>query len=369
MPKIILSKVGNMVGFTTQNSLPGSTVEVLSKAFFTSDDKEFYQYIKQITQLFLNRAGLFVNFVSNFLVIIHSNQNADIYVNDFKMILEARVKRSVTAGEKVSLDNVANMGVITFPDIVLSEKDNIIYCFKVGWKFGLYFNFLQIDWSNESNARNLFQELGRYYSYLIFEDVYKSLENEQGFAELIKDGWFPFVQLLGGDYEAIIEAYKSKFDFRNRIKKVLDKYTADFVKSLSVKWWNKPVFLNKKKILEAGLIAYYEGTEAGYINSIKNIYTEIEGILQGAFSPVERKSIPELCDLLKAAGEGGVLYFSSQFKEYLSNFLYGNFDIETGKMDLSRHTIGHGLAKPEDYGKIQALQGILILDQIFYYLS
>lgn len=369
MPKISIVNTGNMVGFAAENVLPGGTVKVVSQAFFTSDDKEFYQYIKQITQLFLNRAGLFVNSVINFLIIIHADQSADIYANDFKVILEARIKRSVTAGEKVGLDNVANMGEIRFPEIGLIDKDNIIYCFKVGWKFGLYFNFLRVDWSNEANSRELFQELGRYHSYLTFEDVYKSLENEKTFAELIQNGWFPFVQLLGGDYEAIIEAYNSKFDFENRIKKVLDKYNGDTIKSFSEKWWSKPIFLDKKKILEAGLAAYCEGTDAGYINSIKNIYTEIEGILQTAFSPKEKKSIPELYELLKVAGDGGVLYFSSQFKEYLSSFLYRNFDIATGKIDLSRHTVGHGIAKPEHYSKINALQGILILDQIFYYLN
>ena len=146
MNKVKLNDVKPMVGFCLENVPPGSkTAKVLIKGFFTSDEKEFYMYIKQITNLFLNKADLFVNKIYLFLIILHADHTADIYVNDFRVIQKTRLKRSVNDGEKVPLNNVADLVKIELPDILLTESDNIVYCFKIGWKFGLYFNFMQVD--------------------------------------------------------------------------------------------------------------------------------------------------------------------------------------------------------------------------------
>lgn len=369
MTKITLKDIGALAGFSVENVPAGGMAKVLVKGSFTSDEKEFYTYMKQITNLFLNKAGLFVNQISYFLIILHADHSADIYINDFTVLQKIRIKRSVKAGERVGIDNVADMDEITFPDILITDTDNIIYCFKVGWKFGLYFNFMQVDGKTKLNVAELYKELGKLSAFLHFEEVYKTFETESIFSELIQDGWFPFIQLLGGDYEKILEVYQNKFDFENRIMQVVNKYDKARIESISAKWFSHLTFSSKIKILQAGLGAYYEGTESGYINSIKNLYTEIEGILQIAFSPSSKKSIPELIiDLEKSCIESS-LYFPSYFREYLSKFLYKNFNLKNNKVDLSRHTAGHGLAKPEDYSKMRALQGILILDQIFYYIS
>ncbi|MBN2410828.1 hypothetical protein JXQ31_03985, partial [candidate division KSB1 bacterium] len=62
------------------------------------------------------------------------------------------------------------------------------------------------------------------------------------------------------------------------------------------------------------------------------------------------------------------LFFPEAFFKYLSESIFPQFDIEKDNITLSRHTSSHGVAKAEDYNQERALQMILILDQIFFYI-
>ena len=49
--------------------------------------------------------------------------------------------------------------------------------------------------------------------------------------------------------------------------------------------------------------------------------------------------------------------------------IFKEFDPETGEVDLSRHSALHGVALGEDYKPERALQALLTLEQIYFYLS
>ena len=63
------------------------------------------------------------------------------------------------------------------------------------------------------------------------------------------------------------------------------------------------------------------------------------------------------------------LLFPKTLLKYLNDVVYANFNLESGEVDLSRHSLSHGVAKPEDYTKYKALQVILLLDQIYFYID
>ena len=44
---------------------------------------------------------------------------------------------------------------------------------------------------------------------------------EAHFKQMMKDGWFPFVELLGWKYEALGEAYRDRFDFESKVGEVV----------------------------------------------------------------------------------------------------------------------------------------------------
>jgi hypothetical protein len=68
------------------------------------------------------------------------------------------------------------------------------------------------------------------------------------------------------------------------------------------------------------------------------------------------------------ANLGEPLFFPKEFQRYLAENIYGNFDPVAGGVTASRHGVGHGAAPEETYTQVRALQVILTLDQIFFYL-
>jgi hypothetical protein len=102
---------------------------------------------------------------------------------------------------------------------------------------------------------------------------------------------------------------------------------------------------------------------------------QIEGIMGYEYFLVngEKPSFRQLKTFIQEKAQNkfpssGSLGFPNYFYDYLNTHLYQFFDLSTGKIDLGRHSVTHGYAKPEDYTKVKALQLILLLNQISFYL-
>jgi len=88
----------------------------------------------------------------------------------------------------------------------------------------------------------------------------------------------------------------------------------------------------------------------------------------------KKPSFPELVEYVKQKAEGkfgprGSLGFSDVFYRYLNEVVFRDFDLTTGQIDLSRHSALHGVADQTKYTKNKAIQAILILDQMYFYLT
>lgn len=53
----------------------------------------------------------------------------------------------------------------------------------------------------------------------------------------------------------------------------------------------------------------------------------------------------------------------------MSAVIFKNFDLVKGEVDFSRNSVGHGVAEEEHFTRARALQCILTLDQIYFYLG
>ncbi len=375
--RLHVDKVPSFAGFTVCNVPKGYYAWILASSRLTSDEPDFYRYIEQISNIFFNQAEYLINInaIHSFLILIHRDLSADIYINDFPIEVKIRAKRSVKAGTLITDNDIADMRELRFPGIDIQESDKVICCFKVGWKFGLYFNLLD---DGGSDIASIQVELGRLYRYLSFQYVYQTLESETYFKEMVNDGWFPFVEILGSEYKTLVNTYQNeKFDYDDRVRILLDRFDESRVRRITTKWWKNPIFQEKRQLLQAGIDAFLQGNESGYINCIKNLYTEIEGIMRvlyfkdtGKGNRVGQKEfISHLIDIGKhTAGDDHSLLLPQSFLEYLTGSVFTNFDLETGTVDLSRHSAAHGVATGRDYTRVKALQVLLTLDQIYFYL-
>lgn len=369
-----LDTVDDMAGFCPINVKPGNYFWLLTSDSIISDQPEFHKYIAQLSNPFFNKVGIVPNAVYQFLILIHSDRSADLYVNDFPVQIEMMAKYDVRKSSVITLKDIADIRRLKFPNIEIVETDRVIYCFKVGWKFGLFFN---LDYDGIQAVDDLALTLGKFYRRLSFQDVYEVVEKGTHFEQMKKDGWFPFTELIGGDYEALSEAYQDRFDLENRIERTIRSFDQARVNRITSRWWRQQIFQDKKEILQAGINAFLRNDNQGNINCIKNLLSEVDGIIRVQYfkDTGESKGIAKQ-ELLKhliekgkaKSGSDHSLLLTLPFLKYLNDVIFSCFDLKTGQIDLSRHSSSHGVANADVYTRARALQALLVLDQIRFYL-
>ena len=372
---IHLEKVQPLAGFAASDIAPESFGWILQRAFVCSDEQTFYVYSDQISRMFLNH--YFLDAITHYLILIHKDLSADVYVDSFPIQVKMLAKRDLKAGEPVSQNDIADIAELRFPGISIQKTDSVIFCFKKGWKFGLFFDLGPADRKSIIDIDHLFHDLGTYYRYLSFQELYSVIENTPLFERMFADGWFPFIQLLGGDFEQLAKCYNNETTLQGEVDRFAAKFDKQRISSFTERWWNNTLFQEKKSILNAGIEAYLSATETGYINCVKTLYSEIEGIVRIRYVQ-DRGANPNFAQLVeyvkdKAQGKfgpRGTLGFPEEFYQYLKELVFKNFDLQTtGQVVLSRHSVSHGVADQKQYTRTKALQAILILDQMYFYLT
>lgn len=362
-------------GIAASNALPGEQVKVLVRALLTSDQPEFYTYMKGISGVLASRVqaagGLFSpNYVSTLLLVTHEDGSADLHLQDVPMLMEVLAKRDVTAGEVVYQSGIADVRRVQFSDLQLKPDDGVFVCFKVGWKFALFFD-LAAD--RALDVDRMERDLGRLYRLLAFQDLYEALGDDALFASLVQAGWFPFIEIIGGEFEKLLNAHRAGFNISGEETALLQKFDKQRIDAMAERWWKRPSLKDRREILEPALEAFKRNDP---VACLKIILTEMEGVLQDAHI-AEVGSGAKIKDLLKFAAERGLkktgdessLLFPNQFLRYLSQYTYADFDPKNPPIyAVSRHTAGHGRAAAAAYTQMRALQAILTLDQLSFYL-
>jgi len=370
-----LNKVENFVGFSLNIAGEGEMVKVLTRAALTSDEDDFYNYIEQISRHYLSKIGTTANNVHQLLILIHEDLSANIFINNIQIFLEILPTHALGRGEIVTHRDIADINKLKIIGIDINETDKFIICIKIGWKFALLFD---LDRREKLNIDNIWIKLGELYRYLAFHYIYKVLESEEHFDEMTKDGWFPFIELIGGEeYKLLNEAYKHKRFRASTVDSVIKTFDINRMEKITDRWWNKDIFSEKKTILMAGINSFLRGDDEGNITCIKTLLPEIEGIIRIKYFSETGKGKNEQIDrLLKFIVEKGKTKFGSDYSlllplhfiKFLKKEIFTGFDLRKGDIRLTRHSSSHGVVKAKDYTKMKALQMILIIDQLSFYM-
>lgn len=366
----------SVVGFAAENTPAEQKFALIAVGdVLTSDQPRFYQYMKSISALITEhaeRAGVHLQLdrVSAFVLVVHADDSADLYVQDFPMQMEILAKRNFAAGEIVYHSGVADVRRIRLPSILLAESDGVIVCFKVGWKFGLLFDLAK---DRKLDVDGMEKKLGALYRGLSFEEAYAALGDPELFSHLISAGWFPFVEIIGGDFEKLLNAHRNNFNIDGEENVLIAKFNDKRIGDIAQRWWAHPALKDRRKILEPALEAFKRGDS---VSCIKIILTEMEGVIRDT-RIAELGAGASIKELLKYATERGTkktgdessLLFPKGFLEYLSSCAYAPFDpVSPADSTVSRHSVGHGGATADAYSPARALQAILTLDQLVFYL-
>jgi hypothetical protein len=351
---------------------PGEYGNIIVKKFTSSAEEKFARHYNNIVSLFLN--GNFGEQLNRLLVIIKPDFKAYVYTN-FPLSINIKASRDLKKGEVVRFGDFADLDNISFHDATIDLNpqlgDQIIWLFRYNWHFGLYFDF-----SRQSKPNDILSDMGHQYKRILYLDMFNFLSEEKYFKKLIDDGWFPFIRLLNGKFNNLISYYEEESKFGSYIQKIIDHFTADHIAKIMGRWWKNPVLKDKQEIIESAIEAYLTHKKSGFINCIKNLMTELEGIIRMAcFYETGNKnpSTKQIKEYIVESGKNNFktlssLGFTNEFMFYLNDSIFKGFDLEN-EIPSSRHAIAHGVATPDKYTQVRALQIILTIDQAFYFLG
>jgi len=358
-----------LAGIAVETVLPNQTVKILTKAFIDSYDPRFDKYSNNLLVTLLSSKE--IAFLDNLLVVIKPDNNAYIY-RVFPLIFKILAKKNIAKGTLVTTNDIADISSVIFQDdffkIDIDDNDKIILFLRNGHRFGLYFD-LSGNSTNDFRAK----EIAYYYKSFIYKGMFDFLSQDSNLESLINDGWFPFIRIIGSPFEKLIEYYSEDTKYESYINNLMDIFPSETITAIMNSWWGKSVFKDKREIIEAGIQAYNNG---GYINCIKNLASEIEGLIRNAMyleTHITKPTMKDLKDFLVKKGvekfnDDRALGFPVLFSKYLDESIFVGFDISDATIVTSRHSVGHGVARFDNYTKIRAFQLILTLDQMFFYL-
>ena len=357
-------------GLLMSSAKDGEQAKVLRKAFFTSYDDNHRHFFDQILYclLKLDRQEL------NRVIVVIREKQYHIY-HAFPMIMEVRAKGDIPAGGIVLKKHILDIRAVRFKDAIfdldLRDGDKFAWLFRIGWSFGLYFDF-----TGKMKTSELWLELGWCYRKIMFHSLYSFLSVQENFDRLLDIGWFPFAQILDDEFESLRFGIDDTENLKAIEEGIADSFTKERIMGFTKYWWKNDIFREKKDLITAGINAYLGGGDDGIINCITNLTSQIEGIVRLDYHRKMGKAptTDEWKKYLKVRASESFsdpwsLGFPGPFFAYIEKVFFRPFDIEMGDVELSRHSVAHGVANREGFTRIRALQLILTMDQIHHFLQ
>ena len=367
--------VEQLAGVTAEAATAGQQIKVWTRLALTSDAPLFHKLIEnldRVVQHMAQKAGTVVNLrrANLALLIVKSDNTAELWVDTAAVALQCRTKRTVTAGSVIWEDDIADVTGMGFPCVRIGEEDKVLCLFREAWSFGLAFDFnpngkLDLDWLSST--------LGTLYRTLHYRHQYEAVNTPAIFDPLQAAGWFPFVEIITSEFRDLARCAEAGIGMAESEKKIVAAFNAARIAHLLERWSAKPHFAARIVLLKEAVDAFLAQKPA---STIKIILTEIEGVLNDAYKAAHDGQGAKLKKLLafaqtsaeQRAGGPETLFFPAAFGRYLAERTFANFDpVSRAGTAGSRHAVGHGAATQESYTMPRALQAILTLDQLAFY--
>ena len=369
-PKVIEYKP--FAGVTLNNAAKGEKVLIAPRFFTTSYDLNFSRTMENMSSIFNIKSNDWN--INQSLIFLEENNKAKYYSNyPIKLDIKTKGISLSEPGTLVKEEDIADITSLSFQDQIINltpkKGDKIIWFFRIDYAFGLF-----IDITGELSSKEFKEYFAKYWKQVKYHHYFYHLSQSNFKEKLFKKGFFPFLQILPY-FNDLIRYFTNSRSKRNEIAFVIAHFTKEKIENFSNIWYSNRVYADKKKFIVPGLDAYYK---ENWISSISTLTPQIEGILRKAIfhedqNDKQAKTI-QLMKFIKEQGEKefsteNSLAFPSLFYEYLDKFFFASFQNSSSVKQPSRHAVAHGVLSSESYTKELALKVILILDQIYFYLS
>jgi hypothetical protein len=307
-------------GFTAHSAQEGEKVDVITRAVATSDSPTFFVYAEQIANLIFPKIGVPNDYVDRYLMVLHEDATAEVYLGDFRVEAQVRVTRPIEADELLRQNDLSSIEEIRFPDISIAKGDRVVYFARRGWRFGIAFDF-----TRQSDTAAIGALCAELQAKLILEDILQVTLAELARAQ--KTGFDAFIITEGKtDWRHLDCAlreigYERKLGYDTSDKDRGDVKLIDICQSLALEPRSRPVICvfdrDNPAILKQ--LAKADPDEQGFQNWGNNVYSFALPV------PDHRKNYPNLSIemyhtnevLSRIAPDGRRICFDNEVKKEL----------------------------------------------------
>lgn len=358
-------------GFAAETALAGTPCSVIQRAFLTTDDGEkLYTFLDGMLDLQvateLAKRQIPLELVNNILINVTERTKAHVYLN-FGTVVTAIAKRPFTPGSTVMRSDIADVRSISFDEFTMPSEGAIVYVFRRGWRWALYFDFSMLPDEPARPLADLPELFGQFHNLMYFRDLFRM--RPELLEKMYADGWFPFIRLPPPLLKDLHSAIEAGFPTDTSVRKLLEAVSDDELARMVEQWKANAVFADHTDFLARAVERYRSGD---YLSASHILATRIEGILRSLHlgkggKPKSPALLDGLVQMVRDSVKGPSAFLPEAFREYLRTFLYAGFDLETGQVDFSRHSITHGVTPADQFDRVHAFQLLLIADQIAFY--
>ena len=358
-------------GYASADARAGESVEICILEFTSTEDgQHFIQRLEGLPNDILHKLPTPVSpsQVDHMLAICHQNGNVDVYLNELEFIVHTRVAGPVEAGQPVMKDDVVDIAGLDL-GVEIPDDTGFLFLFSVGWRKGLFFDFGPVGRPDPPPRRyDVVTALGQVFCHVQFQERFSISDDEWRALREVK--WFPFAGLRNNTINSLISCIRAGWDPDENLDAIVAE-VKDRVPSMLDGWRNNSSFLPHIEIFERAAERFLDDD---YISCTGVMFPRIEGLLRthhtsrGTADPPKPKNLTESAVAAEAENEKCLL-LPRHFADYLNNVYFQDFDPKAKDIEVSRHSIGHGVANAEKFDRKSAVISVLIVHQLFYLLG
>lgn len=368
----------NFAGVSAAAVRAGETAAIWTRMEITSDQALFHKLVGNLAAAIehsARAAGAYdrVEQASTVLLVIKPDNSAELWIDRAAMAVYTTVKRpgALKAGTVLFENDTVDITGIWFPRVDIGPGDRILCIIREGWRFGLFFDFDR-DQGKELSTDDAKRSLGRMVRKMRYADLYAALAHEPTFGAIVDAGWFPFLEMMKGEFRDLIKAQEAGFELDEAERALIEKFGAERLDQMFDRWMERPHLKSREAILRPAIAAFHSKEPVAVI---KIVLSEIEGVMSDAYfetNGIRTHRISKLVEFMvslaeQRAGGDDTLFFPVEFGRYLKDYTYVGFNPGDIGRAGSRHAVSHGAVASEMYTMPRALQALLTLDQLAFY--
>jgi hypothetical protein len=358
-------------GYTLTSARKNEDVTVQFSEFTSTEDgQHFIQRLEGFPQEVLTKLPVQVapSQVDTLLAIINREGKATVYLNEVVQKALMRINRAMERGAEVTKNDVVDVHRLEL-DVTIPDDFGVVYVFSIGWRKGLFYDFGPIAGpSPEPRKYDLSSLLGRAYCHVLFQERFSISDSE--WEKLFAAKWFPFSGLRHDLIEAFVAHVRAGWDLDEMLDDVevgLNNQHADMVKA----WRGHQSFAPHVEIFEH---AFERFKAHDYVSCTGLVFPRIEGLMRTHHTSLGVSTRPSPDNLANLAVASKItndrcLLLPHKFARYLQEVYFANFNPVAHSIDVSRHSVAHGVASASQFDRKSAAIGLLVAHQLFYFLE